>query len=94
MADRDGPRLLSLESRGASWLQRALFTVLGAAVIVLAFFFLTIALVAGASLAIVIAVRFWWVLRRVRAAQHASAPLEGEYTVVKRPGLDERGRQL
>jgi predicted lipid-binding transport protein (Tim44 family) len=55
---------------------------LGLALAVAAFFFLTVALVVGTVLAAVIAVRVWWVLRRVRAQREAAAALEGEYSVV------------
>ena len=83
------PRLLTFKARSATWLQRALLTVLGAGLVVLAFFFLTVALVAGALLALAIAVRFWWLMRRVRAEREASAALEGEYTVVEKAGPHE-----
>lgn len=81
--NEEGRRRLTFESRSSRWLQRALFTVLGAALIVLAFFFITVALIAGALLAIVIALRFWWLMRRLRATHKASAPLEGQYTIVE-----------
>lgn len=92
MNERNAPPLLTYRTGGRNWLQRAALTALGLAVIVLAFFFLTVALVAGALLAAVIAVRFWWIMRKVRAAQKASAPLEGEYTVTDRAELREPRR--
>lgn len=92
MSDRNAPPLLIYQTRGRSWLQRAALTALGLAVIVLAFFFLTIALVAGVLLAAVIAVRFWWIMRKMRAAQKASAPLEGEYSVTDRADADKPRR--
>ena len=81
MNDRNSTLLLTGSS---SWLARAAFAVLGVAVAVLAFFFLTIALIVGAAVALVFGVRLWWVMRRVRAAARASGPIEGEYTVVDR----------
>lgn len=83
------PRLLSYQTRSTNWLQRALLTVLGAGVAILAFFFLTVALIAGSILALAIAVRWWWYMRRVRAERRASAALEGEYTVIERAGEPE-----
>ena len=77
-----------LTQRGGNRLKRAAFAVLGLCVAAvfatLAFFFITVALVAGALLALVIAVRWWWAMRRIRAAREAAGPLEGEYTVVDR----------
>jgi hypothetical protein len=75
--------LLTYQSAGRSWVQRALLTLVGAAVLVLALFFITIALVAGGLLAIGVALRWWWIVRRLRAAQKAAAPLEAEYTVLE-----------
>jgi membrane protein implicated in regulation of membrane protease activity len=87
------PRLLTSQSGGRNWLQRALVTsalvVIGAGLLVLMFFFVTVALVAGALLAAIIALRFWWVTRRIRAKMRRDQPLEGEYTVVRH---EKRGR--
>jgi hypothetical protein len=80
--DMNGRPLLAYQSSSRSWAQRALLTLVGAAVLVLAFFFITLALIAGSLLAIGIAVRWWWIVRRLRAADKAAAPLEAEYTVV------------
>ena len=70
-----------------TWLARAAFAVLGVAIAVLAFFFLAVAMVVGAVIALVIAVRWWWLVRKVKAARAASGPIEGEYTVVDRDRL-------
>ena len=83
MNDGGRPRTLTFHGTGAGWLQRALLTVLGAGLFVLAFFFVTLALIAGALLALVIGVRWWWLMRRLRAERTASAPLEGQYSVLK-----------
>jgi NhaP-type Na+/H+ or K+/H+ antiporter len=76
------PLLLTFSgSRG--WLTRVVITLVGLALGVAAFFFLTVALLIGTCLAAVVAVRWWWVLRRIRSEQAASAALEGEYRVVR-----------
>lgn len=80
--------LLPPPAHGRNWLHRAGLALVTGAVIVLGFFFLTIALIAGALLATFIALRIWWVMRKFRAAQAAAAPLEGEYTVAERCGPD------
>lgn len=90
MAAPDKIRVLTYRSAGANWLQRVLLAALGLLIFVTAFFFLTVALIAGAFLAAIIAVRWWWVMRRLRARQAASGPLEGEYTVVENAGAPDR----
>lgn len=77
-------RAFTFAPRGRNWLERILYALLGVTVLVLAFFFLTVALVAGALLAAIIAVRWWWLARKLR--QHADqGTFEGEYTVVEKP---------
>ena len=66
--------------------------IVGVTVIVVAFFFVTVALIAGALLAIGIALRWWWVVRRLRKASANSGPLEGEYVVIERADSDMRQR--
>jgi predicted lipid-binding transport protein (Tim44 family) len=78
------PPLLASRRGVRGWLQRAGLTLLAITVIALGFFFLTIALVVGALLAAVIAIRVWWLMRKIRSARRAAAPLEGEYTVTER----------
>ena len=70
-----------------TWLGRAAFAVLGLAIVALAFFFLAIAVVVGSVIALVIAVRWWWLVRKLKAKRAASGPLEGEYTVLDRDRL-------
>lgn len=84
MSELRNPRMLGYQGRSGGWLQRALLAVIGAVLVIAAFFFLTVALVAGAFLALGVAVRWWWIMRRLRAEAKASAALEGEYTVVER----------
>jgi hypothetical protein len=53
------------------------------ALVVLGFFFLAAALVAGALLGAVILIRLWWLQRKIRKAEEARY-LTTEYTVVDR----------
>lgn len=75
---------------------RILLGIAALGVVIIGFFFLTIALVAGALLALVVGVRLWWTLRKLKremggAAPHSPGPVEpgkdaldGEYQVVER----------
>ena len=78
------------------WLTRTLITLTTIALVALGFFFLTIALVIGGVLALVLGVRLWWTLRRLKRAgvyptqashqdtQDSEPALDGEYQVVER----------
>ncbi|HUP93808.1 MAG TPA: hypothetical protein VM164_02790 [Burkholderiales bacterium] len=92
MNDQRGPFLSGPKLRSRSWLQQAALTIVGVAVIVVAFFFVTVALIAGALLAIGIALRWWWVVRRLRKTSARSGPLEGEYVVIERADSDTQQR--
>ena len=84
--------LLGTPSHGG-WLQRALLAVAAAGIVLVGFFFLTVALVAGAILAGVIAVRWWWFVRKLKQrvrAQQGPAPLEGDYSVVQPQRVEYR----
>jgi hypothetical protein len=81
------------QPRGTYWLQRAVFGVLGVAVAVLAFFFITIVLVLLTGVALVIGLRWWWITRRLRRSRaDATAPLEGEFVRVERDSDESRLR--
>ena len=80
----EGPR------RRANWVQRILLTVAGVTILVAGFFFIAVALIAGAFLALGVAARWWWVTRRFRAQAKASEALEGEYQVVERAPVESR----
>jgi membrane protein YdbS with pleckstrin-like domain len=90
MNDGRGPHLLIFESRQSSWLERALYAIGGVVVIVIGFFFLTMALIAGALLALVIVARLWWISRKLRRAG-ARHVVEGEYEVVERSDSGRAG---
>ena len=80
-------RTFTIEAR--SWPERILLGIVAVAIFVLGFFFLTVALVAGAIVAAVVLVRLWWLARKVRAAQRDEA-IDGEYVVVERAVLEQR----
>jgi hypothetical protein len=87
-AMRGDPRLLTYQGRSRNRLQRALvmsaLVVLGAGLLILTVFFVTVALAAGAVLAAIIAIRFWWIGRRIKRQSARHQPIEGEYQVVHR----------
>lgn len=72
----------------AGLIERIIFFVLGLFVLVAAFFFVGIALVAGAMLAVVILLRWWWIRRKLRQA-HEESFVEGEYRVVEQAITDQ-----
>ncbi len=73
----------------AGLLERIVFFALGLVVLVAAFFFIGIALIAGAILAGVFLIRLWWLRRKLqRAAQETY--VEGEYTVIETAITDQR----
>lgn len=84
MNEYQNPRMLGYQGRSGGWLQRALLALLGLLIVVAGFFFLTVAIVAGAFVALAIGIRIWWMMRRLRKQAEANAALEGEFTVVER----------
>lgn len=76
-----------------SWFARLLLTLTTVGLLIVGFFFLTAALVAGALIALVVGVRLWWALRKLKRA-HAEAgassgALDGEFQVVERDSAAE-----
>jgi predicted lipid-binding transport protein (Tim44 family) len=80
------------------WLARIVLTLSTVGLVIVGFFFLTAALIAGALIALVFGARLWWTLRKLKRAA-ADAPvydgarsgtrdsrgaLDGEYEVVER----------
>jgi membrane protein implicated in regulation of membrane protease activity len=62
---------------------RVVYALVCAALIVLAFFFVTVALIAGAIVALVVIGRLWWISRKLSRTQEQTQ-IEGEFTVVER----------
>jgi len=63
--------------------ERVSYAILGVALVVLAFFFLAVALIAGAIVALVVIGRLWWISRKLRQTP-GQTEIEGEFTVVER----------
>ena len=70
-------------SQNSSWIARVPVTLVTAALVVLGFFFLTVALIAGALVAAVVGARLWWALRKLKRAQPAQVVVEGDYRVIE-----------
>ena len=74
------------------WITRILVTLTSVSLVILGFFFLTVALAVGALVALVIGVRLWWTIRKLKRAQSASDSVtgaagdrvvEGEFQVIE-----------
>lgn len=89
MDQQQDPRIRILRRPQASLLERIVFFLLGLVVLVAAFFFIGIALIAGAILAGVILLRYWWLKRKLRDGVQDGV-VEGEYRVVETAITDER----
>jgi hypothetical protein len=89
MDQSQGPQLRFATRPQAGLLERIFYFVLGLIVLVAAFFFISIALIAGAILAGVVLLRFWWLKRKLRQT-HEDSYVEGEYRVVESAITDQR----
>ena len=89
MDQSPGPHIRFTARPQAGLIERIVFFALGLVVLVAAFFFIGIALIAGAILAGVILLRFWWIKRKLRQTQEESY-VEGEYRVVESAITDQR----
>lgn len=70
-----------------SWAQRAAALTLVATLAVLAFFFLAVAAVVGAVIAMVLLARLWWVARK-GGKPATRGTYEGEYVVIEHSKAD------
>lgn len=89
MEKPQGPHIRINVRPQAGLIERIVFFALGLVVLVAAFFFIGIALIAGATLAGVILLRFWWIKRKLRQTREDSY-VEGEYRVVEAVITDQR----
>ena len=89
MEKPQGPHIRINVRPQAGLIERIVFFALGLVVLVAAFFFIGIALSAGAILAGVILLRFWWIKRKLRQTREDSY-VEGEYRVVEAVITDQR----
>lgn len=76
-------RRLTFESRRPNLLERVIYAIGAIVVIVIGFFFVTVAFFVGALLALAIVARLWWLSRKLKQAQNRNV-VEGEYEVVER----------
>ena len=78
------------------WLTRIAVALLTVVLVILGFFFLTVALIAGALVAIVFGARLWWTLRKLKRAQAQSKVaaeanvVEGNYRVIEHESTTPR----
>ena len=90
MNHQQNPHIRIMTRSRGSLLERIVFFVLGLVILVAAFFFIGIALIAGTVLAAIMLARWWWLARRLRREQ-TQTYMEGEYTVIEHTAIaDER----
>lgn len=92
MEQPHAPHIRIMTRPQAGPLERIVFFALGLVVLVAAFFFIGIALIAGAILGVIFLIRLWWIKRKLqRAAQDTY--MEGEYTVIETAITDQQPAQ-
>lgn len=89
MEQPQAPHIRIMTRPQAGLLERIVFFALGLIVLVVAFFFIGIALVAGGILAGLFLIRLWWIKRKLQRAEQDSY-VEGEYTVIENTISDQR----
>ncbi|MBX3651533.1 MAG: hypothetical protein KF771_09185 [Burkholderiales bacterium] len=92
MNQQQGPQIRFISRPQASLLERIVFFSLSLVVLVAAFFFIGIALIAGAIIAGVFLIRWWWRQRKLRR-ETGDTWVEGEYTVVESAIIDQRPKE-
>ena len=82
--------------QNTSWISRILVALITTALLILGFFFLTVALIAGTIVAAIFGARLWWTLRKLKRAQNdadieADANIvDGDYRVIEHESVVER----
>ena len=77
-------------------ISRILVGVITLTLVIVGFFFLTIALAVGAVVALIFGARVWWTLRRLKKMQAAAAVtadanvVEGDYRIIEHESTVER----
>lgn len=89
MKQQQEPHIRIMPRPQAGLLERIVFFALGLLVLVAAFFFIGIALIAGAILAGIFLIRLWWLRRKLQRAAQDSY-VEGEYTVIETAITDQQ----
>ena len=90
MNQQQGPRLRIIAAPRPGLIGQVVYFLLGIVVLVLAFFFIGIALIAGVILAIALLIRWWWLKRRLQRTVADDGVVEGKYTVVESVMIDQR----
>ncbi|MCW5576963.1 MAG: hypothetical protein KIT13_12780 [Burkholderiales bacterium] len=84
MAEPQQPRIRILVGPQTGILGRIAYFALGLVILVAAFFFVGIALIAGAIIACVLLVRWWWLKRKLaQVPMPDDGVVEGEYRVIE-----------
>jgi hypothetical protein len=68
------------------WVYRILVALITTVLVILGFFFFTVALVAGAIVAAVFGARLWWTLRKLKRAQaevNGATVVDGDYRIIE-----------
>ena len=69
--------------QNSGWMARIMVTLVTAALVILGFFFLTVALIAGTIVVAVVGARLWWTLRKLKRAQPRDNVVEGDFRVIE-----------
>ena len=83
MNQQQGPRIRIIAASRPGFIGQVVYFLLGIVVLVLAFFFIGIALISGTILAIALLIRWWWLKRRLPRTAPDDGVVEGEYTVIE-----------
>ena len=70
----------------STWVGRVIAAVVAASLAVVGLFFITFALIVAGVFAAVVAIRIWWVIRKLRA-QRDNDVIEGSYSVASEQAL-------